>query len=485
MCLKPPTEWRDADIEKLVHLEQTNEYQVVPLGCAVLFKEKEDETSELGQLLPRGSLTPCEEYELQLPPASPMDSVGRVMKIVDSKTRLTVVWQDGTVSEEWATEMVPYRNIDESVFPLQSFRRAKCFRYDSWPGEHLIWRGGDDNEMRHVVVQSINPRHRIADILVVKTGEQETVSVLELDTDGDDAAYRGYGVTHGQTVMLCKDNGLDSPYVPEVGSSGPLPTPLHRMEDHLVRKEAPVFRYPSTDASNISWYGVVSRLKLDGSAEVKLASGQLKTVQLKNLQVLLGGLTDPFDFDVDGIDGMHGSDQDWYDEEDGDGYSSPRTHSIGSPNFDIDYEMSKPGAMDFMRVASPFLVDTSGFNGDQVPVFGDDEMEGGDAGSDADRRDVENSADLMEVDSEHGGPSHLDLPEDQPEASGSSSRPRQTEDDWEHFDVLETAPKDHHHFSTPSAEGTRRFAARIAKEHRMLRTSLPGASESSISLAPS
>ena len=52
------------------------------------------------------------------------------------------------------------------------------------------------------------------------------------------------------------------------------------------------------------------------------------------------------------------------------------------------------------------------------------------------------------------------------------------DDSWQRFDVLETAPADHHYYQKKIAAPGRAYLSRIAKEHRALRTSLPGESGS-------
>lgn len=49
------------------------------------------------------------------------------------------------------------------------------------------------------------------------------------------------------------------------------------------------------------------------------------------------------------------------------------------------------------------------------------------------------------------------------------------EDAWVPFDILETAPQEHHFFNEPRpATATKTYLSRLQKEHRALATSLPG-----------
>jgi ubiquitin-conjugating enzyme E2 O len=36
-----------------------------------------------------------------------------ILKIIESRSKVTLRWQDGTETEDWAKELVPYHNIDE------------------------------------------------------------------------------------------------------------------------------------------------------------------------------------------------------------------------------------------------------------------------------------------------------------------------------------------------------------------------------------
>lgn len=36
-----------------------------------------------------------------------------VYEVVEARTKLTLRWQDGTETQDWAHELVPYDNIDE------------------------------------------------------------------------------------------------------------------------------------------------------------------------------------------------------------------------------------------------------------------------------------------------------------------------------------------------------------------------------------
>jgi ubiquitin-conjugating enzyme E2 O len=62
----------------------------------------------------------------------------------------------------------------------------------------------------------------------------------------------------------------------------------------------------------------------------------------------------------------------------------------------------------------------------------------------------------------------------------SSSVPYVTPEDigWERFEMLEEAPAEHHFYPQPQQAGTKAWMTRMQKEHRALRSSLPGMSHS-------
>lgn len=67
-----------------------------------------------------------------------------------------------------------------------------------------------------------------------------------------------------------------------------------------------------------------------------------------------------------------------------------------------------------------------------------------------------------------------DLPENLDGRTGISQQDSDAESPWKRFDVVAEAPPDHAFFSTPVAQPSRQFLARLQKEYRALTNSLPG-----------
>ena len=145
--------------------------------------------------------------------------------------------------------------------------------YETWPGEHLVWRG-DGGERRPAVTQFFYARKRVATILFTDTNETEVVPVLELDPGGAGRSY--YGVSFGQQVLLCDNNGAPPPEVPFLGQFQPIKDKssedtFHRMAEDCMAEPRNAY-LPEGDPAAVDWFGEVVQLYLDGSCEVRLPS---------------------------------------------------------------------------------------------------------------------------------------------------------------------------------------------------------------------
>ncbi|WVF65350.1 hypothetical protein IAT40_000076 [Kwoniella sp. CBS 6097] len=255
---EPKQFWFGNEIEDLTHLD-TFHLQPAVIGASVCFRDPDDE----------------KRYNFK-----PSTHAGgfefNKLRIVESRTILTVRWQDGSETREVSSGFVPYRNIDD---------------YETWPGEHLIWRGEND-ERRHAVTQSFNPHQRVAELLLPDTREKQLVPVLELDPGGRNG-LAAYGVGFGQQVLLCEKNGSTPPEVPVLGQAE---TPVNnlvarhelaRLADEYVSTPDKFGYYlPKGDPKLVDWWGEVTQLHLDGSITVRLPSGVEKKVGIENVFLL-------------------------------------------------------------------------------------------------------------------------------------------------------------------------------------------------------
>ncbi|EPQ29104.1 uncharacterized protein PFL1_03393 [Pseudozyma flocculosa PF-1] len=220
-----------------------------------------------------------------------------VCHVVHTSTKVQVVWQDGTRTEEDARCLLPYVNIDE---------------YEVWPGDWVWWQpseGGGDGTQEQVrkpaIVQSMDPEERTAEIRIYGTDAVETVPVLELNVHGTDPDT--FGIHRGDVIMLdSKPHGMPLPALPRVGQSEEIPDlpqlneqlsrrGLDLSSKHPVRTPLSAPRDPKRDAAaaaSIDWYGSVTELRLDGGIVVSLPGGREIVTQLEKVSLLGEGFAD-------------------------------------------------------------------------------------------------------------------------------------------------------------------------------------------------
>ena len=93
----------------------------------------------------------------------------------------------------------------------------------SRPGDHVMWK--TEEQKRHVIVQSVNSRERVAQVRPSDKDAVEVASVLELDPHGGSdwsavSPVEGLGLHRGEFVFIHKEgssNGADAPMVPRIG----------------------------------------------------------------------------------------------------------------------------------------------------------------------------------------------------------------------------------------------------------------------------
>ena len=336
-----------------------------------------------------------------------------------------------------------------TILTSESFARAKFtayfghLSYETWPGEHLVWRG-DNGERRPAVVQTFNPHQRVADIIFTDTNERQTVSVLELDPGG--SGRTNYGVSFGQQVLLCADNGAPLPEVPTLGQVDTSVSNLwwrnelsNLAEDAAKKGTTLEICLPEGKREDVKWWGEVVQLHLDGTVSIKLPNGEQRRVGIKNLQLL----NDPgMDATDDAFGMLEGEDME-LDEMIGSEASWETTSLKGSADRPTDFD----GEMEL-----------------------DEDMDIED-----DLREIEEVEPVIsEPESDHPV-RHLDNNGIPSLESGPSTTPNSLRDDdeWKQFDVLETAPDDHHYIQEKLEGGTKPYHTRLRKEHRALTSSLP------------
>lgn len=308
------------------------------------------------------------------------------------------------------------------------------------------------------------------------------MSVLEIDLGG--AGKEHYGVGIGLHVMLCNDNLTPLPEVPPIGRfETPMANMMWRNEvaQKAVEYGSQLHSPPSVqairpegDPSKIGWYGDVVDLHPDGMVSVKVVSGEIKQVSIKQLQ-LLGNPEMLEEMEMDMME-----------------HIDPAT---GLPTIPMD--MVVP---DFMH---PYDDEEMMSDASWETMSGQDDEEGGEWVDD-DREEGEGEAEEMEIDEDEqerrdieevdplvspstspaGSWANLTQPEAGPSSpkqskslpKGSTGMPSLEDDEeWRRFEMLEEAPEDHHFIKELAyAAGSKAYHTRLAKEHRALMSSLPG-----------
>ena len=406
--------------------------------------------------------------------------------------------------------------------------------YESWPGEHILWKG-DAGEKRFAVLQSFDPRERVASLRFSDDNSIDTVPVLELDPGGQ--GRPAYGAPIGMQVLLTNDNGAEFPQVPPLGR---IETP----HDHInAQGELAAIAEqrgrslqlvttgstqssvaPEGDQSKVDWWGEVIDHKLDGIIVVRLANGQIVEKTPKQLHIL----NDPFGVDFDGHDHDHDHD---HEHDHHHGIADEFAQMFGYQPFDSDARMDLGDEWedDDERISviegegrgETGHVDGGGDGWETVSEDGNGQAGRGWADDDPMEVDNESEADAEEVcdlvngdgepnaratrptqptqaSSTANDASNVNMEDAIAAASnpkfmavighanaeaGPSSAPYngnamngQEEDGWERFELLEEAPAEHKYYEQPKGTGSKAYMSRIRKEHKALVSSLPGMS---------
>ncbi|KAL0951414.1 hypothetical protein HGRIS_008106 [Hohenbuehelia grisea] len=381
--------------------------------------------------------------------------------VIDTQTTLSILWQDGTKETLDATQAVPYANPDE---------------YDCWPGDHVIWKGEEGEHP--AVVQSVDAVERTASVLFPSEGTVELVSLLELDPHGvsdleGHALSDGLGVARGDLVFIHPPghtNGLQPPHVPRIGEVEPWAQDPMPMDGQLsgwrldmtqmaaaimmarIMINGPMDAVQMTQSSDseaiFNWFGEVRNLRLDGLIEVMHPDRSIAIYPLQRLTKL--------------YDAMHQFEDGLFDEDSEEYYS------------DEEMDASEVYTMDE--------------NGQWQPDENGEEWEEMDTDDDGDIA-IENVQSDIETTSNLQPPSPIvqvkpanlsQAPSAARTANSTSNEEDELEETnkaetshWTRFQVLPSAPVDHAFYNTPPAQTSKPFFTRIAREYKILTSSLP------------
>ncbi|KIJ21893.1 hypothetical protein PAXINDRAFT_173916 [Paxillus involutus ATCC 200175] len=420
-------------------------------------------------ILPNNEIVPTMSFDTGTESSGKI--VIRTLCVQETRTTVTVLWQDGCRETLRSTELIPYLNVDE---------------YDCWPGDHVMWKNEDQE--RVAVVQSVNSVDRVAVIRCADTGTLETVSVLELDPNGtgdmspDVLHGHGFGVRRGDSVFVHPEgttNGFAPPRVPKIGeieewvreppvrADGELGGWRRTMADLGARiaadrkaQRTPLYnvRLPRRDDNSLSWFGEVTELRLDGSVEVTHPSMEVSILPLERLTRLYDSLEQIED---DGWDD-EGSEQDSNED-----YSEGLWLQDGQgvwryeKNDDDEWEETDEEPND-MEVDGPWAETESS------PAPDDDSL------NSLPRNVTPDLADSVSPLPISPSTTSPDMSQEMVvDSTAKESDEIDQESAWKRFEILSSAPADHAFFSTSSSQFSRTFLARLTKEYRALSNSLP------------
>ncbi|KAL8712602.1 MAG: hypothetical protein Q9220_003133 [cf. Caloplaca sp. 1 TL-2023] len=366
-----------------------------------------------------------------------------VFQIASTATSVMVQWQDGRITEERATSVFPYEEVDE---------------YDLWPGEMVSLKEQQDSyqdpsfekmiRTRMVgVVQSVDANERVAvirwfdDTDITIAGEDYNVIVTDHSklgaiTDNSTqnslyelASYRAIAKRRGDHVLLCNSEKFHAKLVSLPGSS----------EGALVS--------PKT---GVDWFGEIVDLLFDGQVLLRLgALGQVRDIKCSIMDIMVVVSAD------DTTIGTSSGEEDSLDSEDAemlDAWDPER----GAVHTSIEYDGPTPSG--------------SESNEDQWTTDSNDEASD-DQSTKAKIQHSNAKADANESSTEEplpsptgDGASDVDL-EDAASSPIRASGPAS-------FEVLEGVGPSHT-FTGGSSSRSKGWMRAVSREHKILRSSLP------------
>ncbi|CDZ96814.1 Ubiquitin-conjugating enzyme [Phaffia rhodozyma] len=437
-----------------------------------------------------------------------------IMQVVETKTKVTVLWQNGTETTESSINLIPHIYLND---------------HECWPGDHVMFKG-DDDKRQHAVVQSYSSSDRTAEIRIVSgedpaKDEIKLVSAIEVDPRG--SRTKQHSVHPGEIVLTSiSSNGYDLPHIPKIGHwEDPLEPDY--IESVLYAQALVASRFSpsdtpfgfSNDVSKIDWYGEVKRLRPeDGMVEVVLPSGK---VVVEHPGTLFCLIEEGEDIEGDGmeyedeegegegegnqfqlVDGQaEGDDQEWEDNQDGarreKGWIGQRRD--GEEDYGMEVDDWASVTLDhqdrgYFPKMDPFVslsdrTSTSAEPQQPTVLIPPAERSIAAAPENVTTTDPSSSVELDVEPTQTTAPTSntvemLSLPDLLNQASSSPSTGsfgadhspgsmKKDDPSWLRFDVLEHAPLDHHFLNKVVEKTNSSFMTRLKKEFKVLASSLP------------
>jgi ubiquitin-conjugating enzyme E2 O len=421
----------------------------VAVGDRVRFKDitgaavKYDGSKKLPNGYPQGKLT-------KIPRTETLGYDLNVFLIMQTHTQVTVQWQDLTITEDSSPSLIPDPNVEDDD--------------EVWPGEIVCTneqREATDTDVAWTlkpakvgIVQGVNSRDRIATVQWFKNP-----SVQFLDQDIIPPVYTGDLGDATEDVSLYDIRSTPS----------------------LTRRRGDfVFVHPSAFNSSVlpenmkgpEWFGEVIDLGLDGKVTVRLGAAKPVVdvrVAIENVTLAYSSDMDDHMFPGDESDSEDDDDDEdisdfdsasfnemWIEYEDMDGEEPPAAGN--DEDWSTEDESDSDGDQSMPDLAAPEGMATSNTT-PEVPSDGERKPQ---------LANVVSNPPHSPGEAGPGSPMVEDTPPTLPArpSDGPSNVPSS-------FLILDTVPPDDHHFITHTAAASSTFMRRIAKEHKILRNSLP------------
>jgi len=398
----------------------------VAVGDRVRFKDiagaavKYDGTRELPNGYPQGKVTRIARTE----------SLGydlNVFLVMQTHSRVTVQWQDLSITHDLSSSLLPDPNVEDDD--------------EVWPGEVVFSKenregdNADDSATKKPskvgVVQTVKGRDRIATVRWFKNPSIEFFGPDLLPPSST-----------GELHETVEDVSLYDIYS--------FPALTRRRGDFvLVHPDSIEGVQTPLNVTGPDWFGEVIDLGLDGKLTVRLGAAKpVVDVKVPYERVTLAYSSDMAD-DFGNMDPLEGEYIDDSDESDESNFDTASFNEMW-----IEYE---------------------GMDGEQpVGDEGDWSTEDEDEEEEDDGNTDTSMPDLVDITKEVD--TSKTTPEEQPDEDGGIALDDHTEQPTEgpaSFLILEEAPPSSHHYISQSSASSSAFMRRIAKEHKILRSSLP------------